>query len=415
MLVAYTFMRDLSHDGLVRPDELLQHLQAIPLKSPLGENIFEEFILKDLVEDSRTTPCTAGVTHRPGFTLRPSGGDSFQKHPSQPFNWTSSTVAVGGNTGWNSTFDSISNQLPASQFDRPHSTPPAQPTFPSSPGAPMMAALQTAPGLPPVVGYIIPYDQGIFQQLAGDRTSEGGSSGGGRIRPHHRREPRVSAAYESDASYDSEYDDYPPPRVRPSTAPATGAPPYPGYYNADPYSYPSQPPPGYGPYGQGDTYSPFGGQTYPQTPPHFGYQQPSGPWGYPPHHPAGYDGRQGRPVDPGPAYSPADLLIDEALVAGLDDAQQRESARRGRRSSSGSKWRTSMDLPAGQLSVLADGSPYRRSTPYGLLGELQRFIGSRRDAFLNHWMMAAGEAGARGKVTAYVGSEPQINKVWDNV
>ena len=36
ILVAYTFMRDIAKDGLVRPDELLQHLQAIPLRSPNG-------------------------------------------------------------------------------------------------------------------------------------------------------------------------------------------------------------------------------------------------------------------------------------------------------------------------------------------------------------------------------------------
>ena len=34
--MAYTFMRDIAKDGLVRPDELLQHLQAIPLRSPTG-------------------------------------------------------------------------------------------------------------------------------------------------------------------------------------------------------------------------------------------------------------------------------------------------------------------------------------------------------------------------------------------
>ena len=35
-LVAYCFMMDIEKNGLVRPDELLQHLHAIPLKSPTG-------------------------------------------------------------------------------------------------------------------------------------------------------------------------------------------------------------------------------------------------------------------------------------------------------------------------------------------------------------------------------------------
>lgn len=30
----------------------------------------------------------------------------------------------------------------------------------------MMAAMQTTPNGPPVVGYIIPYDEGLFQQLS---------------------------------------------------------------------------------------------------------------------------------------------------------------------------------------------------------------------------------------------------------
>jgi hypothetical protein len=39
ILVAYAFMRDISKDGLVRPDELLQHLQAIPMRGPSGEEL----------------------------------------------------------------------------------------------------------------------------------------------------------------------------------------------------------------------------------------------------------------------------------------------------------------------------------------------------------------------------------------
>lgn len=45
ILVAYSFMMDVERDGLVRPDELLQALHALPMKSPTG------------------------VTHRPGFKV----------------------------------------------------------------------------------------------------------------------------------------------------------------------------------------------------------------------------------------------------------------------------------------------------------------------------------------------------------
>ena len=37
-------MRDVSRDGLVRPDELLLHLQAIPMRSPMGEGRLGEII-----------------------------------------------------------------------------------------------------------------------------------------------------------------------------------------------------------------------------------------------------------------------------------------------------------------------------------------------------------------------------------
>ena len=36
LLVAHCFTADVEHDGLVRPDELLQHLHAITMQSPSG-------------------------------------------------------------------------------------------------------------------------------------------------------------------------------------------------------------------------------------------------------------------------------------------------------------------------------------------------------------------------------------------
>ncbi len=37
VLVAYVFMMDVERDGFVRPDELLQALRVIPMKSPTGK------------------------------------------------------------------------------------------------------------------------------------------------------------------------------------------------------------------------------------------------------------------------------------------------------------------------------------------------------------------------------------------
>ena len=388
-------------------------------------------------------------------------GDSFRSTASKPLEWTTPPApahlplpAYGGYG--NATLDNFNIHLPDPRFDvaggslgRPHTAPlpqqygqynqPAAP-YPGYPpgapppppgtmlqtqppayaGMPMMAAMQTAPGQPPVMGYIIPYEQGIFQQLQGDRGSEAGSEGSRRSGGRGSRRARelaaaaaAAAAAESEeysSGYDDDEADYPvapaPPRPRrPATAPPAG-------YGAG-RGYPQQSR-GY-PYQQPDYGSQYG---YP--PEEMPYDQRSSGGGYPPGqqwsqgYPRGSGGGGGPPrrdMAPDP-YSHADLMIDEALVANLDAS----SPQRGGRSSGGggqggSRWRSSMELPAGQLSVLADGSPYRRSTPYGLLGELQRFMGSRRDAFLNHFMMAAAEAGGRGKPTAYIGAEPQLSKV----
>ena len=272
------------------------------------------------------------------------------------------------------------------------------------PGMPMMAAMQTTPGMPPVVGYIIPYEQNIFQQLQGERASDGGSSQGSR-RTRKARElalAEAAMAMESDPEYSSEYDeeDYPPPAMpapgrRPVTAPAGAR------------------------FRTSSTYD-QGGYGYDNQPSHAGYRPPPSPHGAPPRSPShpheGY-GEYGQYPSAAPQggypprasrssqeYAHADLMIDEAIVAGLESSD----GHKGRRSS---KWRTSQDLPPGQISVMADGSPYRRTTPYGLLQELQSFMGSRRDAFLNHWMMAAADAGNRGRAVGYLGSQPQIQKV----
>ena len=48
----------------------------------------------------------------------------------------------------------------------------------SPPGMPQLVAMPSAPGMPPVVGYIIPYQQDLFQQLT-DRADRADGGGGG--------------------------------------------------------------------------------------------------------------------------------------------------------------------------------------------------------------------------------------------
>ena len=362
------------------------------------------------------------MLYRPGFSLqgsRAAMADSMRSTVSRQLEWNPPTWASPAHSKQGtSMLDTFTQQLPGTRFDldRPQTAPAAhysgyppgvhvapspgmltQP--PAYPGMPMMAAMQTTPGMPPVVGYIIPYEQNIFQQLQGDRASDGGSSQGSR-RTRKARElalAEAARAMESDPEYSSEYDDegldYPPPdmpaasRRRPVTAPSgarfrtssfidqgygyDNQPPHTGYRPPPPRS--PYPPEEYGDYGQYPSAAPQGG--------------------YPP-----------RAFRSSQEYAHADLMIDEAIVAGLESSDRSK----GRRSN---KWRTSQDLPPGQISVMADGSPHRRTTPYGLLQELQSFMGSRRDAFLNHWMMAAADAGNRGRSMGYLGSEPQIQKV----
>jgi hypothetical protein len=349
--------------------------------------------------------------------------DSTRSSASRQLEWTAPSWASPVSVG-HSTLDNFNQNLPGSRFDmeRPQTAPPAHQyplyqggahAMPSTatltqpaayPGMPMMAAMQTAPGMPPVVGYIIPYEQDIFHQLQGDRVSDGGSSQGSR-KTRRARELALSeaaAAMESEPGYSSEYDDDAPsysPQPRPTRRRPVTAPPRGTRQGAIPswnqgYGYESHaiPDGGFEPM-PSDGAPPYSHNAYAQYP------------HYPPTAPPAYPQRAFRPSQD---YSHADLMIDEAIVAGLESS----GGRKGRKSS---KWRTSQDLPPGQLSVLADGSPYRRSTPYGLLQELQSFIGSRRDSFLNHWMMASADAGNRGRPVGYLGSEPQVQKVGHHI
>ena len=81
------------------------------------------------------------------------------------------------------------NQQDNQQYGRGmYSSGPPSPTAGPAvqpPGMPQMVAMPLAPGMPPVVGYIIPYEQGLYQQLTAG--GEGGSVSGRASARHSRR------------------------------------------------------------------------------------------------------------------------------------------------------------------------------------------------------------------------------------
>jgi hypothetical protein len=60
-------------------------------------------------------------------------------------------------------------------------------------------------------------------------------------------------------------------------------------------------------------------------------------------------------------------------------------------------WRPSATMPpsGSSLSVMSDPSPYSRRTPFGLMQDLHQFLGTRREAFYNHFMLAAAAPSSR--------------------
>ncbi|GAX77102.1 hypothetical protein CEUSTIGMA_g4548.t1 [Chlamydomonas eustigma] len=466
ILVAYVFMQDIRKDGLVRPDEVLQYLQAIPMRSPTRIMHYPGFPMKasphSMQGGSDTLSRTlSGSSRQIEWTLPQQKGSSG----GSPF-YNAAGNMSGGAYGNNSTFgeSTFNSQLPDPRFSvatqdagRPQTSPPqnmyatsyTQPynypqhspqALPGSampitsqqpmmhPGMPMLAAMQTSPGMPPVVGYIIPYEQGVYEQLADERrSSEGGSSRRGRRSRSSSRsralaavaaaEQSDSAVYPSDSGEEFFEDEQPlnhPAdfnayrRQRPVTAPVRQ-----GLRSQDsrPYGAPSY----YSPQGLGTGYYPEDAMMMPQNNPAAGMRGQR--WQV-------LDGRDNVRMGMNDmkggdnySYAQADMMIDEALAAGLDPDLMAEGggatpfgASRRRSGVGGGAWRSSLDLPAGPMSVLADGSPYSRTTPYGLLQELQKFASTRREAFFNHFMMAASDASSRGRPVGYRGTEPAINE-----
>ncbi|KAG2493237.1 hypothetical protein HYH03_008653 [Edaphochlamys debaryana] len=177
LLVAHCFTADMEKDGMVRPDELLQHLRAIPLKAPNG------------------------ITHRTGFRLPTAAGGRSGLMDSIPmanrnarlqYNRVLSVDVPDTMSAFN---ESLSAKLPAGAAFPAH---PASPhgaasvlSYGGMPTTPALAAAGLAPGGLPyvpvpvpmpmpmpmmgaggapggpgsVMGYLLPYHQDMYQAL----------------------------------------------------------------------------------------------------------------------------------------------------------------------------------------------------------------------------------------------------------
>lgn len=177
VLVAFAYMMDVEKDGLVRPDDLLQALRAIPLRSPTG------------------------VLYKPGFKVPPprpgtpgaraAGLDLGATNPKARLAWQPSSQigdhvqqqaqlgSAGGSGLWRmdsnlrASYDSAI--MEGGPFPGAASSYATQYPYPQPPSTPLTAQalagvtpspsnaqpymLSQGPGQPPLVGYIIPYQQ----------------------------------------------------------------------------------------------------------------------------------------------------------------------------------------------------------------------------------------------------------------
>ncbi|GIL68702.1 hypothetical protein Vafri_21956 [Volvox africanus] len=313
LLVAFCFTADLEKDGLVRPDELLQHLRAIPMQAPNG------------------------VTHLPGFRVPPLGAgraglmDSIRSvNPNARLNYVKGlTVEIPESAGLGA--ESLAAGLP-SGHNFPRQTPLGAATtplgaaslfslsgvggIPQTPhGAASLAALSAAAGgfavspyvpvpvpvpymMPPaaampsgaagaagggsVMGYLLPYQQDMYQalldRLTTPRTSVAGSRSGRRTSIASVHTPRMSeggtvhSGAGSDVtplSSDYEEEQQPPPPA-PVAPPPPPRPPSRSSYPqlpqetlvVPPPPYVEQPPPPYP--AESQVPPPYGGAPYPR-------------------------------------------------------------------------------------------------------------------------------------------------------
>lgn len=452
VLVAYCFMMDVERDGLVRPDELLLTLHALPLRTP------------------------AGVVHKPGFGLHPArrgsplldslgsaGGakrqlawaaqGQVQVGGSSPLGRSSSNASamlgVGlppGSVGWggavgsgstSAVLDPVTGQYvdpvtgqymlpPAAtggagqymsgavgQYATPYpyaapaplavSPPAAQhpPHSPPSPSSSQPYMIPGAPGQPPMVGYIIPYQQDLFQQLVQEAARPvtevgGGGAGGGSSRgasPSRGRGPTVATAFPHVTNQDQDqvevmdefaFEERPGQAVQ---AGGTGGGPWAvqvrpgsagggqqyyggttaaaaGQYGGGPFGYRSVSSPGYIQYGQGGQYGQQQGQ-YSQQQQVEGLAGALGVLGL-------QDGSTGSTVLP-TLQQWRDQQGREVSQLGFSPSSQMGQYGRGGSTGGGTTvppamWRTNTaQLPPGSMSVMADGRGGGRVTPFGLM------------------------------------------------
>lgn len=199
MLIGYVLMVDVERDGLVRPDELLQTLRAIPMTFPNGAWLTLLFSMTCLLPIFCCRECVSTIyTHRPRTICSVDSSTNTPQHAEQPYTgttcspgfltpsnapppyptpnkqhlaWTPPTAAKPHPASPPPTLPAPQQPVhayPAAPQPQPYQQPqPVAPVYPASPPSPpppqpigaVPYMITGQAGQPPVVGYILPYQQ----------------------------------------------------------------------------------------------------------------------------------------------------------------------------------------------------------------------------------------------------------------
>ncbi|GIL82053.1 hypothetical protein Vretifemale_10957 [Volvox reticuliferus] len=344
LLVAFCFTADLEKDGLVRPDELLQHLRAIPMQAPNGVTHLPGFRVPSLVsgraglmDSIRSINPNARLNYVKGLTVEiPEGGvpeslaaglPSGHNFPGQAYLGTvptpmgaASVYSLGGVGGIPQTPHGAASLAALSAASggfavSPYVPVPVPVPYMMPPAAAMPSGAAGATGGGSVMGYLLPYQQDMYQalmdRLTTPRTSVAGSRSGRRTSIASVRTPRMSegSTVHSGAGSDgtplsSDFDEEPQPPPAPVAPPPPPRPPSRSSYPQVPQESPVvQPPPPYVeqpplPYpADSQAPPPYGGAPYPRRASYAGSYYGAQPQYPQQQHPYPYDPSQSMPYN----------------------------------------------------------------------------------------------------------------------
>ncbi|KAF5834021.1 hypothetical protein DUNSADRAFT_9459 [Dunaliella salina] len=452
LLVAYVDFMDVDKDGLVRPDELLQFLHAIPMADPNGVTYQPGFPAIPSTTHPQVGP--SGTNQYP--TTRKLAWQPAAPEPQTAPEFSQAMLHAYAHSGYAGPLDAghvqaghgyqqvpmvspsasypppppvVAQTLPAVQAQTaqvthtgpsPHapspafigspyamSSPPASPRAVAAPPSPtppmgampyMMAGL---PGQPPVVGYILPYEKDLFQQLVAEavhsparspNASRPASPAGSR--PPSPPPPAVYPALPAPAAHAGQLQHQQQQQQQPSRYPTINQLP-PQEQSADPSGYAS-------------------GHSLPSPRQRSSYDASSKGW--PPPLEEGVEvldefANSKRGSSPVPDYQKLDMDYPQQQlqyrqdVGSPDHHQQQEQQQQwappygpvnAQQQLEGkvqhTQWPQSSSLAAlGGPYSHARGFPTRQG-PFGLMQELERFLISRRAQMLNFFAMAASSA-----------------------